>query len=122
MAELVQSYISCGVDQAFRLNLDGRSPEQNLKDIWEHTFKEEDADTLELELYKKGLNAFIVFSDVAAKNRGGRELARYIKKNFKKGELLESRRKKNPNSGNRIRVWLWGYDRREFLRWGMNSQ
>lgn len=58
--------------------------------------------------------AFVLFSDRAdvyagtsqQRTTGGDALCRYIREN-KLGSILETGARKNPNSGNMIKVWVW---------------
>lgn len=49
-------------------------------------------------------------------NKGGRNLADYIKKH-KLGYVYRSTTRKNPNSGNYINAFIWNVDSRAFRKW-----
>lgn len=52
--------------------------------------------------------AFYVFSDTIHRGQsGGQKLATFLKKKFPKCSMIRSAIKKNPNSGNRIAIWIW---------------
>lgn len=64
---------------------------------------------------KKIREAFVIFSDVEdyyrddnrnRRDTGGDALARYIREN-NLGTILETEARINPNSGNKIKVWVW---------------
>lgn len=60
-------------------------------------------------------HAFILITDRTERTRGV-DLVKYIKKH-KLGYTVHTRAKKNPNSGNKIRAWLWSPDNRALRAW-----
>lgn len=54
--------------------------------------------------------AFMIFSD-AVENGNGKALASYITKN-KLGTITATRGRRNPNSNNIIKVWVWSINRK----------
>lgn len=58
--------------------------------------------------------AFIIFADVVGEN--GEALAAYIKKNDL-GYTISTLQKKNPNSGNLIKCWIWSPKERNLKAW-----
>lgn len=48
---------------------------------------------------------FVLFTDVSEKDYGP-GLVKYIKKN-KLGKVIQTSSKRNPNTGHRIRAWIW---------------
>lgn len=61
-------------------------------------------------------HAFIIFTDTMSSRRGVR-LAEYITEH-KLGVLYKTEKaKRNPNSGNRIMVWIWSPNERELKKW-----
>lgn len=74
--------------------------------------------------------AFVVFSDVDRQGTltGGNALCEYIRKN-NLGEIVELGPRKNPNSGNMIKIWMWApphesleKEDRFMPRYGMNMR
>ena len=61
---------------------------------------------------------FYFFTDTREVGGGsdGKNLASYITKH-KLGRIVQSRYKRNPNSGNMLRVWIWETNKRNFIRW-----
>lgn len=58
----------------------------------------------------------VVFSDVVGKASAGTALAKHIlDKNL--GTITASRIKVNPNTGNRIRVWVWELNVPNLEKW-----
>lgn len=57
------------------------------------------------------MEAYILFSDVVSAlgsaKRPGELVAAYLHRRPELGELIETTPAVNPNSGNRIRAWLW---------------
>lgn len=58
--------------------------------------------------------AFYLFAD-NYDNRNGWRLARYITKH-KLGKLTETKSTFNPNSNNKMKVWLWKIDQRAIFK------
>mgnify|MGYP001558905767 FL=1 len=58
--------------------------------------------------------AFIIFTDVLRSRRGLR-LQNYIQAK-KLGKITESSYKRNPNSGNRLKVWVWEVNEKKLQR------
>lgn len=101
MAYLEGSEISCGVAQLYDMYEEG-----NPKDIMK---------TVANEINE--INAkIILFSDVAGPKKGGAKLAAFIGKK-KLGPLISSRAVVNPNSGNKIKVWMWTVDRKKLAKY-----
>ena len=64
----------------------------------------------------KGSFAFIIFSDAYREDRGGALLAKRIVE-AGLGEVGESVKTRNPNSGNTICVWVWKVTDSDFTKW-----
>lgn len=62
-----------------------------------------------------GTQAFVCFTDTVS-NGNGKNLCDYINKN-KLGVVISTRQKKNPNSGNVIKVWIWSPNERNLKAW-----
>lgn len=58
---------------------------------------------------------FAIFSSTKP-FKSGTELAAYIKKN-KLGQVVKTRAARNPNSGNRLKVWTWTLSFTALQRW-----
>jgi hypothetical protein len=58
--------------------------------------------------------AFLLFSDAVIAGNGA-SLAKYIKEK-KLGSIVASRVKINPNSENKIKVWIWGVNRNNLFK------
>ncbi len=72
---------------------------QALKDVCRDFFDGEDA-------------AFLFFTGVS-KERYGQKFKALILKN-KLGTIIETKAKRNPNSGNAIKAWVWTVNRKNF--------
>lgn len=59
--------------------------------------------------------AFYIFTDIDTQKYGA-ALAKYITDN-ELGQIAASKSKINPNSDNRLRVWVWSVSDRAFHRW-----
>lgn len=95
----------CGLDEIDGLN---STPELTLKDICADKYPSWEDDAMR--------HAFILFTDVWSRGRG-RALAAYIKKH-KLGIVIQTPHlRKNPNSGNRIRVWVWAPNENNLKAW-----
>ena len=67
-----------------------------------------------LVIASRAVGAYILFSDVADNYDGGPALAKLIRKHDL-GTLSSPPSKVNPNSGNRLRAWLWGVNKRKLV-------
>jgi len=56
-----------------------------------------------------------MFTD-AIINGNGMRLAKYIRKHGL-GTIVETTHRKNPNSGNTMKVWLWGINHKRLKEW-----
>jgi len=122
-----QSQISCGVFELFNLTQYTISvKETSAGAIMERTlipiekilcttfFQCEDCNDV-------GQCAFIIFSDVHdSMNKRGEEYADFIEEN-NLGTVHRSVLKRNPNSSNRIRVYLWSVDWDRYSKWAMKQ-
>jgi len=97
------SDISCGVVQLHSFD-QHTTPEKFLFDSLDDNFG--------------GEFAFAIFSDVLKPKRklSGTKFAKYIKDSGL-GTVVETKIKINPNSGNKIRVWVWEVDRAKLDAW-----
>lgn len=59
--------------------------------------------------------AFILFTDITTSVRG-RKLSKYITDN-NLGDIIKTASKVNPNSGNRVTVWVWAVNEKRLLAW-----
>lgn len=98
----------CGVSEIDGLDID---PKRTLLNLCEMKFEEDSWDEYRTE------QAFILFTDIAeGKDSCGEYLAKYIKEH-KLGYTVQTRAKTNPNSGNKIKAWLWSPKEKELLKW-----
>ena len=99
------SNISCGVEQLHDFD-DFDTPEKFLI----NSLRERFDDNINF--------AFVIFSDVLNPKRklGGTKFAKYIK-DSSLGNVVKTKIKTNPNSGNKIRVWVWEVDRDKLDVW-----
>ncbi len=97
--EIEDSEISCGVSQLFSLN---NEPVATISDIAEYVFTPD-------ELDGAPNFTFLIFSDCDKKDglSNGQKLAQYIR-DKRLGSIVASRARINPNTENKIRVWIWG--------------
>ena len=96
MALVEGTGISCGVRQV--CDLSNNSPQDNLQDI-----------------YTSLVNncAVFIWSDTT-KNKNGSKLAALIRKLKLSRGLIRTAPVINPNSGNKIVVWVWTFPRKAF--------
>ena len=59
--------------------------------------------------------AFYVFSDVSYSS-SGKNLAKMIKK-LKLGTITTTKYKTNPNSGNKLKIYVWSVDSKKLRDW-----
>jgi hypothetical protein len=64
---------------------------------------------------------FLLFSDIYNKGSGGRSLKKFILDN-KLGDVITSPVKVNPNTGNKIEVFIWVTDAKAINKWFSNAQ
>lgn len=95
----------CGVDEMEGLEYD---PLQNMLQYCEERF------------IMGETQAFVLITD-AVKNGNGRRLVNFILNN-KLGSVISTESKKNPNSGNYIRAWLWSPNIKEVKSWWKNNK
>lgn len=93
--------MSCGVDQLHNLS---SSPKENLLSVGKSLY------------YYDERAAFITWSDVWGKNRRGNKLYRYVKRNFPKSKVIKTTTATNPNTKNKIVVFVWKIPR-NFKKW-----
>ncbi len=120
------SAVSCGVHQAY--GLERSTPQKLTMALADSYFQEcNDWKCDEYGTYGEGVAcrhrneaincAHFIFSDVMRNNTGnGARLAAFLTK-LDIGTVVESPTSRNPNSGNRIRVWIFTPDRRKFYNW-----
>lgn len=91
----------CGVKEISGIRYDYRHPRplKMLRDIWAMA-----------ERAKWGF-AFLVFTDHNS-TRNGQKFAEFLRKHDL-GEIVETKKKRNSNSGNMVRVWVWGVNKRK---------
>lgn len=105
--EIMDSAISCGVYQVEGVNCiqahkdDGIPVEASVCGLLDSVYVEQRA-------------AFLLFSDL--ENEGGRMLANCIRK-YKLGKVTRSSALRNPNTGNRIEVFIWEVDKKACAKW-----
>ena len=93
--------ICCGVDEAEEIRCN--TPEQNLEYMFLGMADSE------------WRRAFIIFTDHKQQTYG-KALAKYIKKH-KLGKIHVTRSKRNPNTDNMIRVWVWDFNKKNWFKW-----
>ncbi len=59
--------------------------------------------------------AYVVFTDLARRTLGDR-LSKYIT-NHNLGTMYNIRTRKNPNSGNKIKMWIWSLNNSKLKTW-----
>lgn len=107
--------ISCGVRELLEFGGADSPEEFLLKSIQDsEDFYYSPLTTLDAINFK-----FFIFSDKTAKGSNpvtGTKFAKWVVKN-KLGTIISSAIRTNPNSGNKIRVWIWDIDRLALLKW-----
>jgi len=91
----------CGVDEIEALE---RTAKESLLEICEEKYG-----------WGASQQAFILFTDITTSGRG-RKLSKYITDN-KLGDVIKTNPKTNPNSGNRVTVWVWAINETALLKW-----
>lgn len=92
--DVLGSYISCGISMLSGLS--SSPPRQIVNKILTQRATGD---------RKKIKEAFVLFSDTAH-SKGGNDLYRYIVEN-EIGNIMEFGPRKNPNTGNMIKLWVW---------------
>lgn len=113
MSHLLDTRISCGVQQLFGLEL---APIELIKKVVRRK-EREDGDQYDVNTYSRGYG-HIVFSDWTRVNNG-LSLAQYITENGL-GEVVSSVTR-NPNSGNTIQTWVWAVNNEALNTWASNN-
>lgn len=100
MTNILESLSCCGVREIAGLK------SQPHKTMWDVCFAlfEEDCG-----------QAFLLITDTCQSQRG-RNFVKYIKSN-KLGDVVETKWRKNPNSGHRIKVWVWAPNEKRLQAW-----
>jgi len=91
----------CGVDEIEALE---RTAKESLLEICEEKYG-----------WGASQQAFILFTDIASSTRG-KNLSKYITEK-KLGDVIKTAPKTNPNSGNRVTVWVWAINEKSLLAW-----
>lgn len=74
------------------------------------------------EMYLQGMNcAFVTWSDRWGRNRGGNKLYHFIRRRFPKSNLQRTKAARNPNSGNKICLYIWQIPRGFKTWWKENG-
>ena len=92
MSNINYTLISCGVKQLYSLGAANRNPREIIRHAKDYM----------------DVCAFFIYSDIVP-NRGrsaGEKFTDFILEH-ELGTVFETDLRKNPNSGNRIRVWTW---------------
>lgn len=100
--------MSCGVRIAYELH---PAPLQAALEIARALY-----DKAELDDDQTRSAALVIFSDQADRKSNGYRLAAMLR-NLQCGTVTASEVRRNPNSGNRIRVWVWAPNHRLFAAW-----
>lgn len=100
MVDLCESRISCGVNEIYGL----QHPRGAIEDFLYSIYR---------EVIEGNAPAFYIFSDKVSGN--GKNIVETLL-NMDCGTIYETDWKKNPNTGNYIKVWVWGINRAKFLR------
>lgn len=95
--------MSCGAVELESLD---DNPEDSLLDLGACSYEENDAPF-----------AYAIWSDVFGRYRRGNKLYHYIRKNFKRSEIVRTKSARNPNSGNTIAVYVWRIPNKRFKKW-----
>lgn len=91
----------CGLDEI--MGVSAQKPNIILKELYEFIL---DGDSKP---------PFYLFTDETSSS-GGKGLAKYIK-DYKLGDLVCTKSKRNPNSGHNIKAWLWTINKNNFSKW-----
>lgn len=97
-SDVLGSFASCGI--SVLSGLSGTAPARIVDKILKERASTDRKNTRE---------AFVVFSDIDRhpdSTHGGGALCRYIKEN-NLGDIIEAGPRMNPNTGNRIKMWIW---------------
>lgn len=90
---------------------------QNIKNIERFVLEMADKYFCEDPKYDH-LPAFIFFSTIKGEN--GHALRKFIEKN-KLGEVLQTRPRKNLNTGNMLTMWTWGINKKSLKLWWVKN-
>lgn len=98
----ISSTECCAIDELYGI-MDDNDPVKSVMTVCEERYEEE------------GDQAFVMFTDIKER-KIGKALAQYILKH-KLGTIVNTRARKNPNSGNKVSVWIWGVNDRNLRAW-----
>ena len=107
---MLESTNCCGVDEIAGL---ADTPEETLKDVCYEKYPLKNSNCWYDEEGEE--QAFILITDTV-KRGFDKKLVDYIRLN-KLGVVIGTKPKKNPNSGNRIRAWLWSPNEKNLNKW-----
>ena len=86
------------------------SPQSNVKEMIKNWLNEKE---------NGSPYTFILFSDIHTTTRGI-NTAKYIKNN-KLGSIKETRKKRNPNTGNILKIWIWAINEKTTRQWAKQN-
>lgn len=93
---ILPSYMSCGVSILYGIY--GERPRDTVYKVLKQRHEKD---------IRKTKEAFVIFSDTDNdSSTGGNALYKYIRDN-QLGDIVEFGPRMNPNSGNRIKMWVW---------------
>jgi hypothetical protein len=102
---MIEQTNCCGFKEIDGLN--DNTAKESLNQVCEDFFNGEDA-------------AFLFFTGVS-KKRYGQNFKRLITK-LKLGKIIETEAKRNPNSGNKIKAWIWSVNKPKFKQYAKQHQ
>ena len=120
MIEINQEMDCCGVRELNNLS-GGNSPKEVVQQLCnggEYLYDQSILRENPRARQERGRYAFIIFSQAGPPRTThyGTDLAKFITKN-RLGTVTESPYKINPNTGNKLRVWIWALDPVGITKW-----
>jgi hypothetical protein len=107
--EIEEHDMSCGVRIAYELHKD---PALSAVEIAREFYESDDTDYDDQDRSA----AMVIFSDLSMETSPGSRLAKFLK-SLRCGKLTGSAVRRNPNSKNFIRVWIFAPSHRKFRKW-----
>ena len=102
----------CGVNFIDEISVDS-STTVTLMDV---CFKKYEGEWGEVEE-----QAFLIFTDNVSESIAGKNLAKFIEEH-ELGIIVKTRQRKNPNTGNSVKVWVWSPNERNLKAWYNNNK
>lgn len=106
---MLRSTQCCGLREIEQLS--GRTPKKSMKLVCNDLINGFDGRTS---------GAFILFTGIK-RSKYGEKFQEFIEQN-ELGEVIVTKEKKNPNSGNNLKVWVWAIEPKKLKKWYLKNK